>query len=283
MTKNYYDHKNTTPTAYPDIIEPNWKQGTAPPPIIRAQSYTDPVKEALGFVIKYSLWFVLSVVISVGLALRWDLDVATGLVIWGLVATAGYIAIFGLLSVFTPEGVSIVNQVVYYWTDYLKHKIDSNNNLLLEQRRMEIRRELLLTSKTEQQQPLLQKTESPTLEAFAWRPDADFQQDVISDELFRKEPKKDNTAVSVLSDFLIDLYDHPDELLRDNEIINMQAGITLPWSKRSEIPAEAKAAMQAILGSIEPPLIEILSNGRVIKLNTRQYPTKQDAIAALSI
>lgn len=280
--------KSEVPTAYPDVVETGWKGQQSQPYTYRTNSQTDPISEAWGFVLKYSLWALLSVVIAVGLALRNDWDAGTLLVVWGLIATGGYILIFLLLSIFTPEGVAVTHE----FFDYLRHRTDSNNNVIVELKRLEIRHDLLLAAQQQPQLPeqaatsSLEQAAKPSVElpALAWRPDADFVES-IEDELLEegKPVNQDNNAVSILCDFVIDLYDHADELLIDNQRINVQAGVTLPWSRRSEIPMQTKTAMQDMLNQIEPPLFQSTANGRVWLLNTAQYPTKHDAINALSV
>ncbi len=264
--------KSETPTAYPDMVETGWKGQQSQPYVYRTNSMTDPLSEAWGFVLKYSLWALLSIVIAVGLALRNDWDAGTLLVAWGLIATGGYIVIFLLLSIFTPEGVAVVHE----FFDYLRHRTDSNNNVTIELKRLDIRREILLSAQPQPQIPVETRAPDIELPALAWKPDADFVES-IENELFEKdEPvNQNNNAVSILCDFLIDLYDHADELLIDNQRINVQAGVTLPWSRRSDIPTQTKTAMQDMLNQIEPPLFQSTANGRVWLLNTAQSPTKR--------
>lgn len=278
MNKNNYvaEKKVTVPTAYPDMVEQKWSQ--IPPYTYRTNSQTDPVSEAWGFVLKYSLWAILAAVIAIGLALRNNWDAGLLLVAWGIIATAGYVVIFLLLSVFTPEGVAVVHE----FFDYLRYRAELSFNLDLEKYRIDRRIDVLLATGT--QSPALPEPKMESPHVPFWQPDADFVESIESELEGAKQPvNQDSNAVALLSDFLIDLYDHSDELLRNNETINMQAGVTLPWSKRSDVPAPTKAAISAILQEIEPPLFVEFSNGRVVKLNTKQYPTKQHAIAALSI
>lgn len=275
-------------TAYPDLVEPAWKQ-QATPNQYRTNSYTDPVKEAVGFVIKYSLWFVLSIVISVGLAMRWQLETGTGLIVWGAIATAGYIVIFLLLSVFTPEGVGIVNQLMAWVTEYYafrRYQIYADTSLKIELRKLELRHSIASLGQQPQAEQLqAQPRESMALPAFGWRPDEEFTES-IEDELTGQadHPVGNIESVRVLVDFVADLYDNAKELLRDDgQTINLQAGITLPWSKRSDIPANIKAEIKSMIDEVEPPLFIELSGGRVWQLNTAQYPTKLDAIKSFSV
>lgn len=279
--------QNDIPTAYPDLVEPAWRQQQPAQNQYRTNSYTDPVKEAVGFVIKYSLWFVLSIVISVGLAMRWQLETGTGLIVWGAIATAGYIAIFFLLSVFTPEGVGVVNQMMLWVTEYYafrRYQIYANTSLKIELRKLELRHSIAsLGQQPEQLQ--VQPKESMALPVFGWRPDEEFTES-IEDELTGQadRPVGNTESFRVLVDFVADLYDNAKELLRDDgQTINLQAGITLPWSKRSDIPASIKAEIKSMLDEIEPPLFMELSGGRVWQLNTAQYPTKLDAIKSFSV
>lgn len=264
----------TTVTAYPDSVEPKWQQQQ--PYSYRTSSYTDPKAEAIGFVLKYSLWALLSVVIAVGLALRNDWGAGTLLVVWGLLATVGYIVIFLLLSVFTPEGVAVVHE----YFDYKRHVVEVESQQVIELRRLDVRKELLLAGSSKPEPPALPA--KPEMVLPAWRPGPDFKQS-IEDELFPVDDSGNDQAVHILADFLIDLYDHADDLLRDNEFVNMQAGVVLPWSRRSEVSANDKQAIQTILAGMEPPLFSSDSGGRVWRLNTKHYPTKQSAIAAISV
>ena len=278
-------HPDVT-TAYPDLVEPAWKQQTTQNQY-RTNSYTDPVKEAVGFVIKYSLWFVLSIVISVGLAMRWQLETGTGLIIWGAIATAGYIVIFLLLSVFTPEGVGVVNQVMTWVTEYYafrRYQVYADTSLKIELRKLELRHSIASLGQQPEQLPA-QPKESMALPAFGWRPDEEFTES-IEDELTGQadESVVDVESVKILIDFVADLYDNAKELLRDDgQTINLQAGITLPWSKRSDIPANIKGEIKSLIDEIVPPLFTELSGGRVWQLNTAQYPTKLDAIKSFGV
>lgn len=281
--------QNDIPTAYPDLVEPAWKQQQPAQNQYRTNSYTDPVKEAVGFVIKYSLWFVLSIVISVGLAMRWQLETGTGLIVWGAIATAGYIVIFLLLSVFTPEGVGVVNQLMAWVTEYYafrRYQIYADTSLKIELRKLELRHSIAsLGQQPRAEQLQAQPRESMALPAFGWRPDEEFTES-IEDELTGQadQPVGDIESVRVLVDFVADLYDNAKELLRDDgQTINLQAGITLPWSKRSDIPANIKAEIKSMIDEVEPPLFIELSGGRVWQLNTAQYPTKLDAIKSFSV
>lgn len=281
--------QNDIPTAYPDLVEPAWRQQQPAQNQYRTNSYTDPVKEAVGFVIKYSLWFVLSIVISIGLVMRWQLETGTGLIVWGAIATAGYIVIFFLLSVFTPEGVGVVNQIMLWVTEYYafrRYQVYADVSLKIELRKLELRKEIASLSQQPQPQQLTAPTQaSMALPAFAWRPDEDFNES-IEDELSGQSEKQSKAveSVSILVDFVADLYDNAKELLRDDgQTINLQAGITLPWSKRSEIQPNIKAEIKSMIDEIEPPLFIELSGGRVWQLNTAQYPTKLDAIKAMSV
>lgn len=294
MNKNNFVAPMTTrqpdiATAYPDLVEPAWKQQQSAQNQYRTNSYTDPVKEAVGFVIKYSLWFVLSIVISVGLAMRWQLETGTGLIVWGAIATAGYIVIFLLLSVFTPEGVGVVNQLMAWVTEYYafrRYQIYADTSLKIELRKLELRHSIASLGQQPQAEQLqAQPRESMALPAFGWRPDEEFTVS-IEDELTGQadQPVGNIESVRVLVDFVADLYDNAKELLRDDgQTINLQAGITLPWSKRSDIPANIKAEIKSMIDEVEPPLFMELSGGRVWQLNTAQYPTKLDAIKSLSV
>lgn len=294
MNKNNFVAPMTTrqpdiATAYPDLVEPAWKQQQSAQNQYRTNSYTDPVKEAVGFVIKYSLWFVLSIVISVGLAMRWQLETGTGLIVWGAIATAGYIVIFLLLSVFTPEGVGVVNQLMAWVTEYYafrRYQIYADTSLKIELRKLELRHSIASLGQQPQAEQLqAQPRESMALPAFGWRPDEEFTVS-IEDELTGQadQPVGNIESVRVLVDFVADLYDNAKELLRDDgQTINLQAGITLPWSKRSDIPANIKAEIKSMIDEVEPPLFMELSGGRVWQLNTAQYPTKLDAIKSFSV
>lgn len=294
MNKNNFVAPMTTrqpdvATAYPDLVEPAWKQQQSAQNQYRTNSYTDPVKEAVGFVIKYSLWFVLSIVISVGLAMRWQLETGTGLIVWGAIATAGYIVIFLLLSVFTPEGVGVVNQLMAWVTEYYafrRYQIYADTSLKIELRKLELRHSIAsLGQQSQADQLQAQPRESMALPAFGWRPDEKFTES-IEDELTGQadQPVGNIESVRVLVDFVADLYDNAKELLRDDgQTINLQAGITLPWSKRSDIPANIKAEIKSMIDEVEPPLFMELSGGRVWQLNTAQYPTKLDAIKSFSV
>lgn len=294
MNKNNFVAPMTTrqpdiATAYPDLVEPAWKQQQSAQNQYRTNSYTDPVKEAVGFVIKYSLWFVLSIVISVGLAMRWQLETGTGLIVWGAIATAGYIVIFLLLSVFTPEGVGVVNQLMAWVTEYYafrRYQIYADTSLKIELRKLELRSSIASLGQQPQAEQLqAQPRESMALPAFGWRPDGEFTES-IEDELTGQadQPVGNIESVRVLVDFVADLYDNAKELLRDDgQTINLQAGITLPWSKRSDIPANIKAEIKSMIDEVEPPLFIELSGGRVWQLNTAQYPTKLDAIKSFSV
>jgi len=266
-----------SPAVYPDLVESKW--GQIPPYTYRTNSQTDPVSEAWGFFVKYSLWAVLAAIIAIGLAMRNHWSAGLLLLSWGVIASVGYVVIFLLLSMFTPEGVAVVHE----FFDYMRYRVEIAAQVDLEKYRID-KRVGLLTAKPDDF-PVLQKPKGETvLGAFAWQPDEQFI-DSIEDELEGavNPPRQDTNAVAILADFLVDLYDHADTLLRDGETVNLQAGVTLPWSKRSDVPAQTKAAINAILKGIEPPLFVEHSGGRVVKLNTNQYPTKQDAISVLSV
>lgn len=270
-------------TAYPDLVEPVWKQQSAQGSPYRTNSYTSPVQEAVGFVIKYSLWFVLSIVISVGLAMRWRLDTGTGLIVWGMIATGGYIAIFFLLSVFTPEGVALVNQLMNGVSEYFafrRYEVYAQTSQVIELRKLELRhaaaRQIEQVAESDPVRPSME------LPVFAWRQPSDFVGS-ITNELPLRSTDGESEAYDILVDFVADLYDNAEELLRDGEYINMQAGVTLPWSKRSDVSAPVKAEMKSIVDRLDPPLFVELSNGRVWRMNTKDYPTKQQAIEAIGV
>lgn len=271
--------KSETPVAYPDAVETGWKQQQSQPYVYRTNSQTDPVSEAYGFVVKYSVWGILSIVIAAGLALRNSWDAGTLLVVWGIIATLGYVVIFFVLSMFTPEGVAVSHE----FFAYLRHRTDSNNNTKIELHRLDLRHEAYTAS-----MPVIVQSDVPKIaeqpvaglpvaELPEWTPSEDF---VESIDLSGDKPAKYSPEY-ILKDFVISLYDNAETLLIDNCRINMQSGVMLPWSRRSDLSAETKSAMQEILDRINPPLFQSHSSGRVWMIDTDRYPTKDDAIRAI--
>lgn len=89
-----------------------------------------------------------------------------------------------------------------------------------------------------------------------------------------------NDELAILLDFTGDIYRNRGECIRNGNIIDYNAGIVLPWSKRSDIDTPVKERMRLLVNEIDPKLF--YEKNRVEWcINFNEYPDLDSAIDAL--
>ncbi len=261
-------------------------------PVVKQQTPIDYVAQGIGFNLKYAPLFVILAILAYGLAIKSKQDFWFGTVLFGTLSVVGYWMLGFMENVFEPTSGHVVRsffgylvlkaeiasseraQAMYYETEQMRLENERMEKAIIEQRVIEqVQRHSL-------PQPVMnQLTNFDDAEPFDDDEPA-IRKDVYTiplDEL--KNPKDE--ARTILLDFLTDLYQHSDEVVKPDGRLKKEAGI-VPWAAQSDLSLPIKRKILDLIKQTNPKIFS-QEGTQPWRLNIAAYPDIHSAIEALDV
>ena len=256
-------------------------------PVVKQPTPIDYVSQGIGFNLKYAPLFVILAILAYGLAIKSHQDFWFGTVLFGTLSVVGYWLLGFMENVFEPTSGHVVRSF-FGWL-VLNAEIASSERVQMEYYKTEqIRLENERLDKTIIAKKVIEQVNRHSLPQSAANQLTNFE---YTDEFEDDEPinagaaytiplaelQKPDEARTILLDFLTDLYQHSDEMIKPDGRLKKEAGVA-PWAAQSDLSAPIK---RKILDLIKQSKIFSQEGTQPWRLNLAAYPDIHSAIEAL--
>lgn len=260
-------------------------------PVVKQPTPIDYVSQGIGFNLKYASLFIVEAILGYSVAIKLGQDFWFGTVLFSVIAFIGYWLLGFMENIFEPTSGHVVRsffgwlvlredirssertQAMYYQTEQMRLENERLDKTIIEQKVIEqVQRHSL-------PQPVMnQLTNFDDAEPFE-DDEPVSRKDVYTIPLNELKNPKDE-ARTILLDFLTDLYQHSDEVVKPDGRLKKEAGI-VPWAAQSDVSAPIKRKIQDLIKQTNPKIFS-QEGTQPWRLNIAAYPDIHSAIDALN-